>query len=191
MPTLPTIPTIIGYAKIVEYLSANDAALKKALNWGYMNNNLAREVYEVRKSVQWAYNNNPNNPTLTSTSQYLYGLLGQYLLKAELTSGNQGGSIVNPAVVPVLQFFFLQFQIGQAGSLMSAGSTTLTLDYPNITPNSVNVVYGGSPLPQTSTLTLGQQSYLVAYSINTSVLTFSNAVNNGDFIVITGSYLST
>jgi hypothetical protein len=191
MATLPTIPTIIGYAKIVEYLCANDTASRKALNWGYVNSNLAKEVYEIRKSVQWAYTNNPNNSTLTTTSQYLYSLLGRYLLKAELTSGNQGGSIVNPAVVPVLQFFFLQFQIGQAGSLMTAGSTTLTLDYPNITANSVNVAYGGSPLPQTSAITSGQQSYLVSYSINTSVLTFANAVNTGDFIVITGSYLST
>ena len=193
MPTVQSIPLTIGYAKICQYLAQNNVSKNNALNWDNVNVHLGTELYMERKAVEWAYGNNPSNPTLGVSAQYLYSLCGNYLSQAQLIAGNTSGNIVNPSTgaVSTIQFFLLQFEIGNAGSLMNAGDTTLVLNYPSINQKSVFVNYGGVALPITTTDTIGQQTFSVVYGVNNSTLTFRYPVKNGDLITIAGSYLVT
>lgn len=92
MPSQPTIPQILQYAPICQYLAANDQAQNIALSGATIDNRLATLIYMERKSVQNRYNLNPNDTTLPATSAYLFSLLGKYTLAAIKIVANQSAT---------------------------------------------------------------------------------------------------
>lgn len=83
-----TILNIINIAKVSEYLSMNSIQLK-ALYGGGTNLELPYKIYNIRRSVEWAYKNQPQAPTteqkneLIKTANYLYSMCVAYSLRAE------------------------------------------------------------------------------------------------------------
>jgi hypothetical protein len=53
-----TVPEIITIAKISGYLADNDVDTNGTLDWGTLDSLLPVKIYELRKSVEWAYGQN-------------------------------------------------------------------------------------------------------------------------------------
>jgi hypothetical protein len=90
-----TVLDIINIAKVSEYLSMNTIQLR-ALYGGGLEFELPYKIYNVRKSLEWAYNNQPEVPTteqkneLAKSANYIYSLCAAFSLRAEdiITSYN-------------------------------------------------------------------------------------------------------
>jgi hypothetical protein len=177
MATSTSISNIIIYAKISQYLAANDISKTLIFKGGPPpNTRLSRLLYIVRKQVSLVFTNNPLDSTLDSTANYLYALCGKYINQAKLILGQGGsGAIVNPTTgtATSLTGVFVQFKIGDPGSLMNAGDTVLTLTYADPIGGTVSVDLDGIELPQNDSL---QVSYTVAYSTTGVVITFNQGV---------------
>lgn len=78
MATVPTTSTIINVAIISQYLSTRDIASKCFSANQVPNKRLPQLIRSIRKSVEWAYNYNPSDPTLLKTGEYLYALCAPY-----------------------------------------------------------------------------------------------------------------
>lgn len=91
---MPTVPNTILYAKMSQYFSAIDIK-KSGVFGGGMDLNLPRKLYMIRKNVEWLYDLDPTDDTLTKTANYLYALCGKYALQAAQVSISNG-MVVNP-----------------------------------------------------------------------------------------------
>jgi hypothetical protein len=101
MPSLPTIPTVLNIAKVCQYLADFNANVDTALNGGSLNANLGREIYQVRKNVEWLYANNSNDSSLQYTADYLYALCGNLVGQAQVILGNGGGGVIITPNTPI------------------------------------------------------------------------------------------
>lgn len=177
MATSTPIATIITYAKISQFLAADDIAKTFLFKGGPPPlQKLSRLIYIVRKQVDLVYTNDPSDSTLDSTANYLYWLCGRYINQAKVILGQGGtGVIVNPTsgALSSLTGVFVQFRIGDVGSLMNAGDTVLTLTYDDPISATVSVDLDGVELPQNDSL---QISYTVVYNSSSVVITFNQAV---------------
>lgn len=94
-----------------EALSAIDI-LKSGLYGGGIDLQLPRKLYCIRKTIEWAYNLNNNDTTLTSTSNYLIALCGKYYLKAAASITGSGGTVspISPSektyLIPITGYDF-------------------------------------------------------------------------------------
>jgi hypothetical protein len=82
MPSFVNIPLYLQVAGISQYLSQADQASQTALSGGTLNNNYTRLLRNVRRAVQWAYNLNPNDPSVEVVAIYMYQLCGKYVQQA-------------------------------------------------------------------------------------------------------------
>jgi hypothetical protein len=104
MASALTISQILTIAKICEYLAIVKSAYENAFKGGGINERLARLIYMERMGVQNRYDLNPSDPTLISTSNYLFSIL-QYQGQAQTILNNLAGSlpvITGPANQSVL-----------------------------------------------------------------------------------------
>lgn len=177
MATSTTISNIIIYAKISQYLAANDISRTLLLKGGPPpNTRLSRLLYIVRKQVNLVFTNSPASSTLDATANYLYALCGKYINQAKTILGQGGsGAIVNPTTgtATSLTGVFVQFKVGDPGSLMNAGDTVLTLTYADPIGGTVSVDLDGVELPQNDSTMI---SYTVIYSTTNVVITFNSPV---------------
>lgn len=74
------ITTILEIAKICEYIAANDVPYSRYFRGASLDPRIANMIYMERKAVQNRYNLNPADPTLASTSNYLFAILGRYAI---------------------------------------------------------------------------------------------------------------
>lgn len=181
---MPTVSEIISIAKVSQYLAQVDI-LKKGLFGGGIDRLLPRKLYCIRKNVEWMYEVDAADTTLTATSNYLYALCAPYNVQAQLIIGGGGGGVVvNPAtgVSATYTEIRLQFVIGESGSPMNAGDTTLTLNYQNVLSNTIIVFLDGTgELPTNRT---DRISYSVFYGVNSTQVTFNQPVTNGQLYIV-------
>lgn len=181
---MPTVQEIISIAKISQYLAANDYA-NSGLFGGGRDRLLSRKLYGIRKNVEWLYGLDSTDETLIKTSNYLYALCAPYNSEAALIAGDgSGGIIINPSTgVPAsLVEIRLQFVIGESGSLMNAGDTTLVLNYENILSGSLLIFLDGTgELPTNRT---DRISYSIFYGTTSSAITFNQPVATGQLYII-------
>jgi len=90
-----TIEEKINIAKICQYLCA-DEIRKGSLSGAKLNPNLPQILYVERKSVEWAYDQDTNDPTLIGTSNYLYSLCNNALKAVQILNLGGGGQVVDP-----------------------------------------------------------------------------------------------
>ena len=187
MPTtLPYIPIAdcISYAKISQYLIADDNAQQRAFSGGALSKNSPQLIYEVRKSLEWAYDRNPSDTSLVNISNYLYRLILAYVdrAKAILNAGGSG-SVINPSTgsASAIVFEDVQFTVGAVGALMTAGQTLLTLTYQYPIENSESVIIDGTYLQIGLSTSV---SYTIVYTNTTLTITFNQAVVNTQNISI-------
>lgn len=69
---------ILQIAKIAQYLAANSVSDSNNFKGKSVDESVAIVIYMERIGIQKVYDQNPNDPTLQATSNYLYALLGRY-----------------------------------------------------------------------------------------------------------------
>lgn len=178
-----TVSEIISIAKVSQYLAANDIS-RRGIYGGGVDNLLPRKLYNIRRDVEWLYELDPDDQTLIGTANYLYALCAPYNGKAALLINNSiGGIIINPITgVPAnITPIRLQFVIGESGSLMNAGDTTLVLNYANVISGTLLVFLDGVELPTNRS---DRISYSVYYTIANVTITFNQPVQNNQLFVI-------
>lgn len=91
------IPLYIAYGKIGQFLWANDNSKAAIFGNGPLSPRYDRLIYMVRKSIEWDYANNPTDPTLTKTGDYLWSLIGKYQVQA--AAMYSGSACVAPVII--------------------------------------------------------------------------------------------
>jgi len=158
-----SVENIIRIAKVSQYLSAIDVA-----NGNLFGKRIAPStpviLYCERKAVEWLYNLDPTDSTLTGTANYLYSLCRGYNLKANSVTGGGTVSPINPVTAPDPYDFVVS-----ASSFMVTGATTK--NFPS-TWVGYNLLFVRNGIPQ-STVNTGGSYY--SWNRNTAVLTISPA----------------
>lgn len=119
-----TTPQILTIAKISQYLCKVEAA-KRGLFPIKMPPNMAELIYMERMAVQFMYDLDPAETSLTSTANYLYGLCRQNLRAANIMNSGGGGSVspITPSNPPSPY----QFIVAASGELLNNGESTVTI----------------------------------------------------------------
>ena len=96
MPSTFTIPQILTFAKISQYLASNDKASGAALRSGSIITTQPALLYVEGALLQSMYTLNPNGPTIRSTAEYVLSLCGRFLSQAQTIANNL---LQNPPIV--------------------------------------------------------------------------------------------
>lgn len=78
MNTVPAIQTILNVATISQYKSVQDIRSNNFSGTQVIDKSRPNLIRTLRKAIQNAYNENPTDPALVSTGEYLYGLCAPY-----------------------------------------------------------------------------------------------------------------
>ena len=122
--TLP-VTTILQCGKVAQYLASNDIAKQNGLFNGALNPMLPILIYMERSIVQWQYDINPTDTTLTESANYLWQLYGKYgkaALNIVVNGSTGGGVIPSSGTAPTP----LQFVVS-GSSIIPAGSSSVTI----------------------------------------------------------------
>jgi hypothetical protein len=98
-----TTAQILSIAKVCEYLTIVDSHTKTVFKGSDLNKRQARLIYMERLAVQNRYDLNPADPTLLSTSNYLFSLLRNWPAAQNVINQVAGGlpAITNPTNVNI------------------------------------------------------------------------------------------
>lgn len=83
-----TIPQVIAFAQISQYLSSNDQAAATALKSGSIITTQPALLYVEGSLLQSMYALNPNGSTIRKTAEYVLSLCGKYLSQAQIILNN-------------------------------------------------------------------------------------------------------
>src|ERR1044072_3578966 len=191
------VNTYIDYGNVSYFLAQNDFSGQNVLSCGKVNSDLPMRLSMVTRLVEWKYNQNANDASLTNTGNYLYQLCGKYIQQAKLIiANNMPGIIINPAngAQSTLQPVYLQFRVGVTSSPVSVNGVNVTL--PNAGENSIvipltyllaslEVTLDGVEVPQSDPF---QTSYNAIYTNSNVTITLANGgvFNNNDLWIISG-----
>jgi hypothetical protein len=172
-----TIPQILDDAKISLYLATNDVALG-ALYPRPVNKQAAEVIYTELKSVEWAYNQNPNYPNIEATANYLYWLTGQYNLRAIVIRENGGGGVpVSPTIPSITTPTPLEFIVSAITPIAIGGSSLIIAAY-----KGYNLVVSRNNVPQT---TVNDGGTYYEWNKTTGLFRLFGSANEGELISIT------
>jgi len=163
---------IIAVARISQYLAENDE-LKGSLFGARIAPGTGRILYCERKAVEWMYNLDPTNDTLTLTSNYLYSLCRGYNLRAQRIYATSGGGSVAPPDVNTAPNP-IQFNVGAATAIVT-GATTGTIT----TFIGYNLLFVRGGIPQTTVNEGGGATYY-SWDKTTGLLTISPSAIAGE-----------
>lgn len=169
-----TTAQIIQIAKISQYLSANDIA--KGSLFGPRKIPITPQVlYMERKAVEWLYNLDSSDSSLTLTSNYLFSLCRGYNLQAQniLNSsggGGGGGSVtpVTPSTAPTPYQFLVD---GSSFIANGESSKTITAFI------GFNLLFSRGGIPQS---TINTESSYYSWNRTTGEFTCSPAATTGE-----------
>lgn len=168
-----TVAQILDIARISQYIATLDIEKGK-----FFGRRIAPEtpqiLYNERKAVEWQYNLDPADTSLTETSNYLYSLCRGYNLQAQQISGT-GGTItpVNPSQIPSPYIFEVS-----STSLVPTGANSATIS----AFIGFNVLFVRNGIPQ-STLNINGDSYF-SWNKNLGLLTIHPAAIQGEIFQI-------
>lgn len=100
------IPDIIEWAKISQPLARIGESTRQVNQGGKIDVDLDMKLYNTRKDVQYAYDQDPNSANTYQQANCLLTLIGIYLFKAQQTTGG-GGSITPVTPSTGLTFNYL------------------------------------------------------------------------------------
>lgn len=164
-----TVANILDIAKISMYIATIDIEKGKFYGKRVVPETPQILVNEIFGIEYW-YNLNPADTSLTETSNYLYSLCRGYNLQAQQIAGT-GGTItpVNPSQIPNPYIFEVS-----ATSIIPDGATTATLS----AFIGFNVLFVRNGIPQ-STLNLNGDSYF-SWNKNLGIITIHPAAFSGE-----------
>lgn len=186
---MPTVATILAQSAICQYLATAEYYRKMALKGGAIVSieRVGRLIYIVRKTLNYIYSKNPNDPNLIPTANYLYWLCGSYNAKAaNIISGGGGGTIINPSTgtASAVIGYYLEFTVGQPGAPILDGESSFIIPLAGFIENSVAGDIGGAELPQFKD---DQYRFTPDYSNPAQLtITFNSPVSNGMFFQFRG-----
>jgi len=176
--------TYINYGKISQYLAADNISQNMLFKGGDLSPNLSQLIEITRKAIEWKNGIDSTDESINDTSLYLYDLCGKYLREAKriLNAGNTG-EIINPSTgnQVTIETPFVQFRVGDVGSPMVAGETTLTLNYTGVINPSIEITLDGTELPYGDT---DQISYTATYNPTSVEIVFNSPVENDQLYII-------
>jgi hypothetical protein len=134
-----TVAQIINIAKIAQYIAGNDVA-----NGSLFGPRLIpispRMIYMERVALEWMYDLDASDDTLTKTANYVYALCRGYNLKAQAVSINTSGVVVQAIGQTGYVYNVLYKIVGTDSDAPTAGTSVFThSDLVNAT--DVNFVY--------------------------------------------------
>lgn len=104
--------------------------------------------------------------------------------------GRRTWSSLAACAVQAIKYFFDGFVIGQGGSPMNPGDTTLTLNFSSlgitgIINDSINISLDGSVLPRNDNT---QISYTISYNSTSVIIIFNQGVQNNQQYIVSYGY---
>lgn len=119
-----TVAQILNIARVSLYLASNDVS-KGALYGQRIIPTSPRIIYMEMKALEWMYNLDPTNSSLTQVANYVYSICRGYNLAAQGVTGG-GGSIspVNPSVSTPDS---IEFVVNTTDSPILAGGSSLLI----------------------------------------------------------------
>lgn len=136
-PTTPTdprpaVPVVVNVGKVSQVLAMYDLQKNDVFKGGSKapDNRLWLLLCVVSEVLDWFNTNLPDHEYVEVIANYLWALITPYQIAALRALGNGGGIVINPATGAPLNIaqFRYDFTVGQAGSLMSDGDTSLTIN---------------------------------------------------------------
>lgn len=118
---MPTPSSSLAIAKLSQAYALIEIE-KRGLFGGGLDLDLPRKLYNIRKSVEWAYNKEPSTPSLQGTANYLFALCAPFNLKAEYTLGLAGSGTVTP-VAPITAPSPIEFVVSGSSLIPTGGSS--------------------------------------------------------------------
>ena len=159
-----SVPSIIEIAKVSQYLAQNDID-DKGLYGGGIDLNLPQKIYNIRKSVEWMYDQDSTEPSLGATSEYLLALCSKYRSLAQLnlqpqiiTSTLNNFGEVNVGLSSDAQFFTIR-----ATGLNPPGYFDIN-SYTNFEISDDGVSWTGTLFPSYTTSTVAPFRVYVRFS---------------------------
>lgn len=165
-----SIPNIITYAKLSQFLAANDIRVSGYTNGGRIDKRLPMMLYIERKSLEWRYAQNSSDTSLFKVGQYVLALCGKYQFQAQQISGG-GGTVVDATAPSVATTFIpkeIQFIVGDVDALVANGGTSITITDANIEESSIEIHVDLGFLAGNVS---DRPSYTVAYNSTSAVIT--------------------
>lgn len=120
---MPTITQIMSYYPIAQYEAVKDIN-NSGLYGGGKDCNLPQKIYNLGKSIQRVFDDNPTESTLTKTATFLYALCGVYGLKA--SSVTQSAGTVSPVTPSSTLPLPIEFTVSGSSQIVS-GDDNITL----------------------------------------------------------------
>lgn len=164
-----SVANIIRIAKASQYLALLDVQ-KGSLFGRRISPQTPMILYMERKAVEWLYDLDPTNETLTATANYLYSLCRGYNLQAQNITG--GGGTVAP-VTPTTAPEPYDFEVDATSFIPTGGTTKIITTFLNY-----NLLFVRNGIPQ-STLNIGGNSYY-SWDRETATLVISPAAVAGE-----------
>jgi len=178
------VATYLNYARVCMYLAAdgnNEKLLFKNDNSRFQQSTL---LFITRKVINWQNNLDSANLNLPQMANYMYSLCDPYVRDARrIIESGATGNIVNPSTGQNVTIAtpFIQFVIGESGSLMNAGDTQLTLNYSGVVNPSINVDLDGVEVPYGRS---DRVAFTATYNPSNIVIDFNQGVSNGQLYMI-------
>lgn len=189
------IATILDVGYVSSYLAVADQNKQRL----YRGNNLGGDklgllIFIVSEIIAWHNENNPDDPTLIDTGNYLWWLCGKYQQQALAIIGEGGGgtTLVTDDGTPLrLEPFRMQFKVG--GSEWPSGEVSKTLPWRSFgtSNDDIEVVLQNAVDNAIDADTVGDFAYKVTYNLTTTVITWQingvdTAPNDDQIMIISG-----
>lgn len=169
-----TVAQIINIAKVSQYLAQIDVA--KGRLFGPRKIPMSPQIlYAERKAVEWLYDIDPTNSTLTLTANYLYSLCRGYNLQAaNIVNSGSGGSVspISPTLPPPFPY---QFEVTTT-SFIAEGDTSKVFPSAWI---GREILFIRNAVPQ-GTVVLTQSNYYSWDSATATLTLFGPAPPDGN-----------
>lgn len=172
-----SVQTIINGAKEAQYVTDIIRVGGRLMNSG-MTDYLPRLIYCTRKSVEWLFDQDPNDDTLTSTSAYLLAITVRYWSpETSLSNASGGGAGVAPVVSAPSAPLPYEFVV-TGSSFIIAGQSAKTIN----AFIGYNIIFTRDNVPQT-TVNNGGSYY--SWNPNTGLFQCFGEAISGELFSIT------
>lgn len=178
------VSTYLNYARVTQYLAADGSSARSLFQGSDNRIHQAALLFMTRKAINWLNNLDPTNENLPKMANYMYSLCNPYIAAARrIIDAGETGTIVNPSTGNNVTIAtpFVQFRVGDVGAPMTAGQTTLTLNYAGVVNPSVEITLDGTELPYADS---NQISYTATYNPTNVEIVFNQGVQNTQLYMI-------
>lgn len=178
------VSTYLNYARVCQYLAADGSSNRLLFQGSDSRINQAALLFMTRKVINWLNNLDSTNVNLPKMANYMYSLCNPYVPAAKrIIEAGGTGNIVNPSTGQNVTIAtpFVQFRVGDVGAPMTAGQTSLTLNYAGVVNPSVEITVDGVEMPYQED---ESQSYTATYNPTNVQIVFTEGVSNGQLFII-------